>query len=265
MCAVKDAFSNRIVGYSIGPRMRASLAVTALNNAILTRGGAAGCIVRSDRGSQFRSRKFCRALRTHHLSGSMGRVGAAGDNAAMESFFVVLALVAALIVSAFLRPDPLLVSRELEPESEEAVLTRKRGAIRGIIAEMRENRPARIAVIAIILAQSVMISIMTLTPVHVVNEGGTVTLVGIVISLHVLGMFALAPVVGMLTDRYGNCFTIAVGVTILLVSLLLGIFLPDDMGWVTVSLVLLGVGWCFWYPWVLCCCGPRSTMTLFRQ
>ena len=158
---------------------------------------------------------------------------------------VVLALVAALIVSAFLRPDPLLVSRELEPESEEVVLSKKRGAIRGIIAEMRENRPARIAVIAIILAQSVMVSIMTMTPVHVVNEGGTVTLVGIVISLHVLGMFALAPVVGMLTDRYGNRFTIAVGGTILLVSLLLGIFLPDDMGWVTASLVLLGVGWSF--------------------
>src|SRR3954454_9798999 len=49
-----------------------------------------GCIVHSDRGSQFRSRKFVRALNRHQLTGSMGRVGAAGDNAAMESFFALL-------------------------------------------------------------------------------------------------------------------------------------------------------------------------------
>src|SRR5699024_3471638 len=51
---------------------------------------AAGCIVHSDRGSQFRSRKFVHALNRHHLIGSMGQVGAAGDNAAMESFFSLL-------------------------------------------------------------------------------------------------------------------------------------------------------------------------------
>ena len=50
----------------------------------------AGCVVHSDRGSQFRSRKFQQALRHYGLVGSMGRVGAAGDNAAMESFFAVL-------------------------------------------------------------------------------------------------------------------------------------------------------------------------------
>ena len=50
----------------------------------------AGCIVHSDRGSQFRSRKYQRALKGYKLAGSMGRVGAAGDNAAMESFFSTL-------------------------------------------------------------------------------------------------------------------------------------------------------------------------------
>ncbi len=94
LCAVKDVFSNRIVGYSISSRMKARLAVDALASAVARRAAVgdqvAGCIVHSDRGSQFRSRKFVRALDFHALVGSMGRVGACGDNAAMESFFALL-------------------------------------------------------------------------------------------------------------------------------------------------------------------------------
>ncbi len=90
LCAVKDAYSGRIVGYSIDSRMKSDLAVAALTCAAAPRGDVAGCVVHSDRGSQFRSRKYLRALRYHDLVGSMGRVGAAGDNAAMESFFALL-------------------------------------------------------------------------------------------------------------------------------------------------------------------------------
>ncbi len=90
LCAVKDAYSGRIVGYSIDSRMKSHLAVAALTSAAARRGDVAGCVVHSDRGSQFRSRKYLRALRYHDLVGSMGRVGAAGDNAAMESFFALL-------------------------------------------------------------------------------------------------------------------------------------------------------------------------------
>ena len=90
LCAVKDVYSRRIVGYSIGNRMKASLAVAALNNAVARRGDVAGCILHSDRGSQFRSRKLKRALVRHGMVGSMGQVGSAGDNAAMESFFALL-------------------------------------------------------------------------------------------------------------------------------------------------------------------------------
>lgn len=82
-------FSGRIVGYSISDRMRARLAVNALDDAV-SRRDAAGWITHSDRGSQFRSRKFVHALNRHHLIGSMGKVGAAGDNAAMESFVALL-------------------------------------------------------------------------------------------------------------------------------------------------------------------------------
>jgi putative transposase len=90
LCAVKDACSGRIVGYSISTRMKARIAVDAITSAAQRRDQVAGCIVHTDRGSQFRSRKAQRALHRHGLVGSMGRVGAAGDNAAMESFFALL-------------------------------------------------------------------------------------------------------------------------------------------------------------------------------
>jgi putative transposase len=90
LCAIKDVYSNRIVGYSIDSRMKASLAVAALRNAVALRSPAPGLIVHSDRGSQFRSKKYVRTLKAHQLRGSMGRVGACGDNAAMESFFALL-------------------------------------------------------------------------------------------------------------------------------------------------------------------------------
>ena len=94
LCALKDLYSNRIVGYSIDSRMKARLAVQALHNAVARRAAdgaeVAGCIVHADRGSQFRSRKFHRALARHGMVGSMGKVASAADNAAMESFFSLL-------------------------------------------------------------------------------------------------------------------------------------------------------------------------------
>lgn len=96
LCAIKDVWSGRIVGYSMDSRMKSSLAVAALDHAAARRtvipaaGEQAGTTCHSDRGSQFRSRRFVQALGRHAVTGSMGRVGAAGDNAAMESFFALL-------------------------------------------------------------------------------------------------------------------------------------------------------------------------------
>jgi putative transposase len=88
LCAVKDVWSNRIVGYSIGDRMTSQLAVDALESAVAQRSGnVAGCKLHSDRGGQFRSRKLQQSLWRHQMLGSMGQVGSAGDNAAIESFF----------------------------------------------------------------------------------------------------------------------------------------------------------------------------------
>jgi transposase InsO family protein len=97
LCAIKDVWSNRIVGYSISNRMTSQIAVDALNSAVARRRGqgddlevVAGCTLHSDRGGQFRARKLQQALFRHRMVGSMGQVGSAGDNAAMESFFALL-------------------------------------------------------------------------------------------------------------------------------------------------------------------------------
>ena len=89
-CAIKDLYSNRIVGWAIAERMKARLVVAAIEMAVARRGEVAGCILHSDRGSQFRARKVQRALTRHRMVGSMGQVGSAADNAAMESFFALL-------------------------------------------------------------------------------------------------------------------------------------------------------------------------------
>jgi putative transposase len=90
LCAIKDVFSNRIVGWALDSRMKARLVVAAIEMATARRSEVDGCILHSDRGSQFRSRKVQRTLTRYRMVGSMGQVGAAGDNAAMESFFALL-------------------------------------------------------------------------------------------------------------------------------------------------------------------------------
>jgi putative transposase len=94
LCAIKDVWSNRIVGYSIADRMESKIAVDALASAAARRSveglSVVGCTLHSDRGSQFRARKLQQELWRHQMLGSMGQVGSAGDNAAMESFFSLL-------------------------------------------------------------------------------------------------------------------------------------------------------------------------------
>lgn len=67
LCAIKDVWSNEVVGYAIDDSIKASLAVRALENAVMQRGRPEGVVVHPDRGSQFQ-----RALRIHVLRGSMG-------------------------------------------------------------------------------------------------------------------------------------------------------------------------------------------------
>ena len=89
ICAIKDVFSNKIVGYSIDSRMKSSLARAAMRNAIALRSPVA-TVCHSDRGGQFRAKRTQRLLANNGLVGSMGRSYGAGDNASMESFFSLL-------------------------------------------------------------------------------------------------------------------------------------------------------------------------------
>lgn len=154
---------------------------------------------------------------------------------------------AGVIVFLRLRPDPLLI---LQGSASPAALSpapagKKRTPIRRILAELRTNRPARFAMIAILSAQVVMVSIMTMTPVHLAHQGGSISIIGITISLHIAGMYALAPVVGFIVDRFGHRPSIGAGILIFAASATIGALRPGDTGWIMVSLFLLGVGWSF--------------------
>ncbi|GAA2105821.1 hypothetical protein GCM10009823_31470 [Brevibacterium salitolerans] len=169
-----------------------------------------------------------------------------------------------LAVFVWLRPDPLTGSGgpgavKAGNAAEGSVPAAKKAPsarIREAGAELRGNPRARPAALAIVLAQIVMVSIMTMTPVHIAPQADTVTLVGITISLHVLGMYVLAPVVGQVTDRMGHRSAIAIGVLIFFASLLLAVRRPDGTPWIICSLILLGVGWSF-------AAGPLLALTSF--
>ena len=90
LCAVKDVWSRRIVGWATSDRMTSRLADAALRTAIARRRPTGALIVLSDRGGQLRSRRYQRTPKAHGLIGSTGRVASAGDNAAMDSFFALL-------------------------------------------------------------------------------------------------------------------------------------------------------------------------------
>ena len=90
VAAVLDLFSRRVVGWSMSATMTAQFVADPLVMAIWRRGRPEALLHHSDRGSQFRSNAFVRTIKNNGLVGSMGRVGACGDNAAMESFFALL-------------------------------------------------------------------------------------------------------------------------------------------------------------------------------
>lgn len=162
------------------------------------------------------------------------------------SAFLIAAVcmaVAGAVVVALLRPDPL---REAQGDAAVTVAGRRgRGAIARMFAELRINPGARYAVLAIVSAQIVMVSIMTMTPVHLTQQGGSVELVGLTISLHIVGMYAFSPIVGQLIDRLGHRATITIGLLVFLASLVIGALWPEDTGWIIASLILLGLGWSF--------------------
>lgn len=132
-----------------------------------------------------------------------------------------------------LRPDPLVLarSRPVEPTPELAT-----GSVRG--------RGALVfAIGALALSHASMVSVMSMTPVHLVHQGASLTIVGFTISLHIAGMFGLSPVFGWASDRLGRLPTILLGQVLLLASLGMTAVGQSSTTAVTVGLVLLGLGW----------------------
>ncbi|MDO5499006.1 MAG: MFS transporter, partial [Propionibacteriaceae bacterium] len=104
---------------------------------------------------------------------------------------------------------------------------------------------ARFAVLLIVVGHAVMVGIMSMTPVHLGQHDHGLRAIGLVISLHILGMYALSPLVGLLADRYGAMRTALAGLILLGVTAVLIGGAPTAFGNVTAALVLLGVGWSF--------------------
>tara|TARA_B100000902_G_C27211651_1_gene864720 strand:- start:563 stop:1231 length:669 start_codon:yes stop_codon:yes gene_type:complete len=144
---------------------------------------------------------------------------------------------AALAYTLGLRPDPLLIAREAELGTSNVV-----GRTSITVAKDRP-RLARLATITIALNQAAMVLVMSMTPVHLTGQGASLTVVGFTISLHVAGMYGLAPLFGALADRLGRLRIMLLGQIILFISLLVtGLGASSD--WlVTLGLILLGIGW----------------------
>ena len=106
-------------------------------------------------------------------------------------------------------------------------------------------RPAvLVALVTLVAGQVVMVLIMTMTPIHLTEHGHGLATVGFVLSAHTFGMFALSPISGRLTDRFGALTVIAGGLATLAIAALLAAVAPPDGGLLlTLALFLLGWGW----------------------
>lgn len=151
-------------------------------------------------------------------------------------------LVAALVAWLRMRPDPLLYARELAGEKH---LTGHRGRSFARLAEAIRHRPLIAAAIACLAsAHAVMVSVMVMTPLHMEHGGAELRIIGVVISVHVLGMFAFAPLSGWLADRLGRGATIALGGVGLLAAVAIAGRAPEGTSVaIFAGLFLLGLGW----------------------
>jgi len=154
--------------------------------------------------------------------------------------FTIAAQLGSTLVFWFgLRPDPLIVARDMAGLSEK----RTNPNLKAAIVVIRAFPLAGYAVLTIALSHLVMVSVMSMTPAHLNASGHSLADVGLTISLHVGGMYALAPLFGWLSDRFGPRKTIVLGQLILIASLAVAGLGQADFLMVMIGLFLLGVGW----------------------
>lgn len=187
-----------------------------------------------------------------NLTGPAGAFADAVDIPELTGPFALGAvgmLLAALVVGLLLRPDPLLLAQELAAADERAglrpaVTSTGASSWARALGAVRERPVLGYAITGLALTHATMIGVMVMTPLHMEHGGSGLEVIGVVISVHVLGMFAFSPVVGMLADRFGRPPVLGAGGATLLVALLLCASAPTGMSWqVTAGLFLLGLGW----------------------
>ncbi|HUH16859.1 MAG TPA: MFS transporter, partial [Methylomirabilota bacterium] len=150
-------------------------------------------------------------------------------------FFIGLAFATAWV---FLRPEPYALA---DPS---ALVTRAEGIEAPSVSTLLRGPTVLVALVTLVVGQVVMVLIMTMTPLHLTDHGHGLETVGFVLSAHTFGMFALSPISGRLTDRFGSPLIIGAGLLTLAVAGLMAALAPPDGGLLlTVALFLLGYGW----------------------
>ncbi|WP_443080583.1 MFS transporter [Streptomyces sp. PTD5-9] len=178
-----------------------------------------------------------------NIAAPVGRVfrGTAISEQAGPFFFAaVIFLLAALVVGLLLRPDPLLTARALAPQDGAAAAGR---SLRAGFAAVRASARARLALVTVAVSHTAMVSIMVMTPVHLGQHGAGLQLIGLVISGHIAGMYALSPVMGWLSDRFGRLTVIGLAIGLLSCAALLAGTSGAGHGQTAAGLFLLGLGW----------------------
>jgi MFS family permease len=176
----------------------------------------------------------------------IGLAGGVGEDIGLPPYAgayllpIVFVGAAAILSFTMLRPDPYALADHSAIDEEDI-----RGASTGTSLERILRRPnVPVAIVALVTGQVVMVLIMTMTPLHMTQHGHGLTAVGLVISAHTFGMFALSPLSGRLTDRYGSVAVVLSGLTVIAISAILAAAAPPDGGVVLfVALFLLGYGW----------------------
>jgi len=152
-------------------------------------------------------------------------------------------VIAVTVLMVLLRPDPYLLSRSIAQDAQDEVLKPPARLCDGI-EHLREHRLARLGIIALSIGHVVMVMVMVMTPVHMAHVDVSLQIIGLVISVHVLGMYALSPAVGWAVDRLGRVTMIVVGVGIFASACVIsGLARADSVPMLAVGLFLLGLGW----------------------
>ncbi|CAB5048944.1 unannotated protein [freshwater metagenome] len=145
---------------------------------------------------------------------------------------------ATLVIFIFLRPDPYLLAEK------QASVEQHKGSTKAALTHIRSNPKALFAISAIAIGHVAMVSVMVMTPIHMKHVDVSLRIIGFVISVHVLGMYAFSPIIGSLSDRLGRVRVIQIGLVILLASTIVaGSAAADNAIQLGVGLFLLGLGW----------------------